>query len=162
PWSRLHWFFGDERMVAPNDRDSNFGMVREALLSRAPIPSANIHPIATVALSPTEGAAAYERILKGFYSAETLDPARPLFVVTLLGLGEDGHTASLFPGSQCLEEKERWVVAEPKARQKPFVPRITLTLPTLDSSRLVLFLVAGEAKHRPLEAVAAGQDLPAG
>jgi 6-phosphogluconolactonase len=162
PWSRLHWFWGDERMVPPDHPDSNFGMAREALLNSAPVPPGNIYPIKMVGLFPAEAAATYERTLKTFYGAETLDPARPLFDIMLLGLGEDGHTASLFPGSATLDEEERWVVAEPRAHQSPFVPRVTLTLPALGSSRLGLFLVAGASKHGPLQAIAEGRDLPAG
>ena len=97
PWSRTHWFWGDERFVPHDDALSNYRMVREALLSRAPIPALNVHPIPTEGVSPEAAASAYERQLKSFYGAECLDPARPLFDVTLLGLGPDGHTASLFP-----------------------------------------------------------------
>ncbi len=106
PWSRAHWFWGDERFVPPDDALSNYRMVREALLSRAPIPAANIHPVPTEGLDPEAAASAYERELKSFYGAERLDPARPLFDVTLLGLGEDGHTASLFPGTAVLAERD--------------------------------------------------------
>ena len=101
PWSRTHWFWGDERFVPHDDALSNYRMVREALLSRAPIPADNVHPIPTEGISPEAAASAYERQLKSFYGAERLDPARPLFDVTLLGLGPDGHTASLFPGRLC-------------------------------------------------------------
>src|SRR6478609_2559633 len=93
PWSRTHWFWGDERFVSHDDTLSNYRMVREALLSRAPIPAINVHPIPTQGTTPDKAAAAYERELKSFYGAEHLDAARPLFDVTLLGLGPDGHTA---------------------------------------------------------------------
>ena len=106
PWSRTHWFWGDERFVPHDDALSNYRMVREALLSRAPIPALNVHPIPTEGVSPEAAASAYERQLKSFYGAECLDPARPLFDVTLLGLGPDGHTASLFPGTAVLAEQE--------------------------------------------------------
>ena len=107
PWSRTHWFWGDEQFVPHDDALSNYRMVREALLSRAPIPAVNIHPIPTEGLSPEAAASAYERELKSFYGADHLDPARPLFDVNLLGLGPDGHTASLFPGSAVLAEREK-------------------------------------------------------
>jgi 6-phosphogluconolactonase len=97
--------------------------------------------------------------LKSFYGAERLDPERPLFDVTLLGLGEDGHMASLFPGTSALMERERWVVA---VTDGPFEPRMTLTYPALESSRLVLFLVAGTAKRTILSRVLGGdRELPA-
>jgi 6-phosphogluconolactonase len=144
PWSRTHWFWGDERFVPHDDPLSNYRMVRDALLSRAPIPTANIHPVPTEGLSPEAAASAYERELKSFYGAERLDPARPLFDVTLLGLGPDGHTASLFPDTAVLAERERWVAAVVEAKSEA---RITLTYPALESSRRTAFLVAGEDKR---------------
>jgi 6-phosphogluconolactonase len=143
PWHRTHLFWGDERFVPRDDASSNYRMVREAMLSRTPIPATNIHPVQTEGLTPDAAASDYERELKSFYGAERLDRARPLFDVILLGLGPDGHTASLFPGTAVLEERERWVasVVGPKPT------RITLTYPTLESSRHVAFLVAGKEKR---------------
>jgi 6-phosphogluconolactonase len=143
PWHRTHLFWGDERFVPRNDESSNYHMVREAMLLRAPIPAANIHPVQTEGLSADAAASTYERELKSFYGAERLDGARPLFDVNLLGLGPDGHTASLFPGTAVLEERERWVAAV--VGPKP--TRITLTYPVLESSRHVAFLVAGKEKR---------------
>src|ERR1700730_12331151 len=143
PWSRTHWFWGDERFVPHDDALSNYRMVRESLLSRAPIPAVNVHPIPTEGVSPEAAASAYERTLKSFYGAERLDPARPLFDVTLLGLGPDGHTASLFPGTAVLAERDRWVAAVADAKSET---RITLTYPALESSRNAGFLGAGEEK----------------
>jgi 6-phosphogluconolactonase len=144
PWSRTHWFWGDERFVPHDDALSNYHMTRVALLSRAPVPANNIHAILTEGLSPEMAAAAYQSELKSFYGAERLDPRRPLFDVNLLGLGPDGHTASLFPGNAVLAERDKWVAAvvgaEPEAR-------ITLTYPTLESSWHAAFLVAGDAKR---------------
>ena len=155
PWSRTHWFWGDERFVPHDDGLSNYRMVREALLSRAPIPAINIHPIPTEGVSPEAAAFAYERELKYFYGAERLDPARPLFDVTLLGLGLDGHTASLFPGTAVLAERDRWVAAEAEAR-------ITLTYPALESSRRAAFLIAGAGKRAMLDRLRRGDaSLPA-
>ena len=94
-------------------------------------------------LTPEQAAAAYETTLKRFYGADALDPERPLFDVTLLGIGEDGHTASLFPGQPALQEQRRWAVAVIGAKSEP---RITLTYPALDSSRDVAFLATGEGK----------------
>jgi len=123
---------------------SNYRMVQEALLSQAPIPASNIHPIPTEGVNPEAAASAYERDLKCFYGAERLDPARPLFDVTLLGLGPDGHTASLFPGTAVLTERDRWVAAVVGAKSEA---RITLTYPALESSRHAAFLIAGEEKR---------------
>jgi 6-phosphogluconolactonase len=159
PWERIHWFWGDERFVPPDHPDSNYRMVREAMLSRVAIPAGNIHPVPTVGLDPEEAARAYERELQAVHGGDRLEPARPLFDVTLLGLGSDGHTASLFPGAAALEERQRWVVAVVGAKPEP---RISLTFPTLDSSRNVAFLVAGEGKRAVFARVLAGdRALPA-
>ncbi len=144
PWSRTHWFWGDERFVPHDDALSNYRMVRVALLSRVPVPPANIHPIPTEGLTADAAASQYERELKSFYGAGHLDPSRPLFDVNLLGLGPDGHTASLFPGSPMLAERDKWVAAVVGAKPEA---RITLTYPTLESSRHVAFLVAGDEKR---------------
>lgn len=161
PWTQIHWFFGDDRAVPWDDERSNVRMVREAFGHGSPIPPTHLHFI------PSDegleaGARAYERTLLDFYGADTLDPARPLFDLVLLGLGEDGHTASLFPGKPEAGESDALVVAVPDAGLAPFVPRISLTRPALLSSRHVLFLVTGEGKRAPLGRLAAGEDLPAG
>ena len=148
PWSRVHWFWGDERFVPHGDAQSNYRMVWNALLSRAPIPAANIHPIPTVGMSPEDAAIAYEHELQFFYGSPILDPARPLFDVTLLGLGPDGHTASLFPGDAALAERKRWAVAVEDAKSET---RITLTYPVLESSQNAAFLVAGKEKREILD-----------
>lgn len=159
PWSRTHWFWGDERFVPHNDALSNYRMVREALLSRAPIPAINIHPIPTEGLSPEMAASAYEGELKTFYGAAHLDPGRPLFDVNLLGLGADGHTASLFPGNPVLAERDKWVCAVVGAKPEA---RITLTYPVLESSRHAVFLVAGDEKRAILKRLRRNDDsLPA-
>jgi 6-phosphogluconolactonase len=136
-------------------------MVRHALFDRIDAPEDTIHPIWTEANGPEESAIVYEEELKRFYASDRFDPARALFDVTLLGLGEDGHTASLFPGSAALEIRQRWAVPVPHAAVEPYVPRITLTLPTLASSRVVLFLVTGASKREILTRIFAGEDLPA-
>jgi 6-phosphogluconolactonase len=146
-WERVHLFFGDERFVPQDHPDSNYRMTRETLISRVPIPAENVHAVDTSAASPEAAAAAYERTLQDFYGKTTLDLARPLFAVSLLGLGDDGHTASLFPGTSALLEKDRWVTAVIGAKPEP---RITLTYPALASSGTVAFLVAGAAKHAML------------
>jgi 6-phosphogluconolactonase len=158
PWDRVHWFWGDERFVPWDDPESNYGMARAAMLSRAPVPPGNIHGVVTTG-TPEEAARRYEEVLKSYYGSGNLDPARPLFDVQLLGLGPDGHTASLIPGTSALGERERWTAQVIGARPEP---RITLTYPVLDSSRHVAFLVAGADKREILTRVLSGdQALPA-
>jgi 6-phosphogluconolactonase len=143
PWSRTHWFWGDERFVPVSDPQSNCRMVRESMLSHVPVPTVNVHPIPTAGVGARAAADAYERELRSFYGAERLDPARPLFDATLLGLGPDGHTASLFPGTDVLKERNRWVAAV----DTQLGMRVTLTYPAIASSRRVLFLVEGREKR---------------
>jgi 6-phosphogluconolactonase len=161
PWQSVHWFVGDDRFVPPDDPLSNMGMARRLFLDRVNAPAANIHPMPTTATTPEAAARLYESGLQRFYGVERLDPARPLFDLVLMGLGSDGHTASLFPGAPALAERERWVVGVDKAHLAPFVPRVTLTFPALASSREMLFLVSGEDKRDILARVLAGEDLPA-
>jgi 6-phosphogluconolactonase len=157
PWDRAHWFFGDERFVPHDHPDSNYRMVRAALFDAAPVPAGNVHPVPTAG-EPAQAAQAYANELRDFYGDAALDPQRPLFDVVLLGLGEDGHTASLFPGTTALQERQRWVVdvLNPKSE-----PRITLTYPALQSTRALAFLVAGANKRDILARVWRGDDLPA-
>lgn len=144
PWARTHLFWGDERFVPHDDARSNYRMAHEALLTKISIPAQHIHPIPTAGLSPEAAACAYEYELKSFYGSDQLDPARPLFDVTFLGLGEDGHTASLFPNTAVLAERKRWAAAVIGAKTEP---RITLTYPTLESSRHTAFLIQGKDKQ---------------
>jgi 6-phosphogluconolactonase len=159
PWDRIHWFWGDERFVPWDHPDSNYRMVREAMLGRAPVPANNIHGVMTADGTPADAARSYERDLQSYYGAASLDPDRPLFDVQLLGLGSDGHTASLIPETSALDIRDRWAIEVIGARPEP---RITLTYPVLDSSRYVAFLVAGADKREILDRVLAGdQALPA-
>ena len=159
PWSRTHWFWGDERFVPHDDKQSNYHMVREAMLSHAPAPGTNIHPVPTEVLSAEAAASIYEQELKGFYGADDLDPGRPFFDVVLLGLGADGHTASLFPDTDVLGVRDRWVAAVIGAKPEA---RITLTYPALESSRHAAFLVAGKEKRDVFSRLRRGDcDLPA-
>jgi 6-phosphogluconolactonase len=159
PWARTHWFWGDERFVSHDSPESNYRMAHEAMLAHAPVPTGNVHPVPTEGLTPDEAALSYERQLKDFYGTSTLTPDRPLFDVTFLGLGPEGHTASLFPGTAILKERTRWVGAV--IGTKP-VPRITLTYPALESSREVAFLVSGAAKRAVVERLLEGDpELPA-
>jgi 6-phosphogluconolactonase len=158
PWHRVSWYWGDERFVSADHPDSNFRMVHRAMLSQAPVPPENVHPV-SVDGTPEEAAFRYERSLQEAYGGVILDPARPLFDVTLLGLGADGHTASLLPGQPALEERRRWVVAIPRGRS---AARISLTYPALESSRWVAFLVTGAEKAKIFEAIRTGvSDTPA-
>src|ERR1700674_908005 len=158
PWSRVSWYWGDERFVPYDHPDSNYRMTREAMLAKAPVPREKIHPVPTDG-SPEDAARRYERTLQESYGATTLDPARPLFDITLLGLGTDGHTASLLPGEPVLNERQRWVAAVSHARPEV---RITMTFPVIDSSRCVAFLVAGSEKTAMFNAIrAGGSDVPA-
>jgi 6-phosphogluconolactonase len=161
PWDRVHWFIGDDRFVPESDPLSNMGMARRLFLDRVGAPRQNIHPIPTDANYPEGAARLYEDELKAYYGADRLDPARPMFDLALMGLGADGHTASLFPNSPALAEKQRWVLAVAKAGMEPFVPRVTLTFPTLASTREMLFLVDSADKHAILNRVLSGEDLPA-
>jgi 6-phosphogluconolactonase len=160
PWDRVHWFIGDERFVPASDPLNNMGVARRIFLDQCS-PAANIHPIPTDAADLDAGAEHYERELKSFYGAEQLDHARPLFDLVLMGVGPDGHTASLFPDYPALEETAHWTVAVPKANVEPFVPRVTLTLPALNSCREMLFEVAGTEKRAILTRVFGGENLPA-
>jgi 6-phosphogluconolactonase len=158
PWRRVHWYWGDERFVPYDHPDSNFRMTREAMLAKAPVPPENINPIPTDG-DPDAAAARYEQTLQAAYGGAVLDPARPLFDVTLLGLGPDGHTASLLPGEPVLEERRRWVAAVSHGRPEV---RITMTYPAIDSSRQVAFLVAGKEKAAIMGEIRGGDSqLPA-
>ena len=159
PWDRVHWFIGDERFVPTGDRRNNMKMAREAFLDQC-APASNIHPIPTDT-DPDDCANRYARALQSFYGADRLDPIRPLFDLVLMGVGPDGHTASIFPGYPALTEAERWAVGVPQAHVEPFVPRVTLTLPVLASCREMLFEVAGADKRPILTRVFGGESLPA-
>ena len=145
PWGESHVFFGDERCVPPDDPASNYRMAKEALLSRV---GTNVHRM------PGEScdADAYESDLRSFFTVES-----PTFDLALLGLGEDGHTASLFPGDPALEINDRWVAHV----ERPDYARLTLTLPALSASRVAIFLVAGATKRGALRQLLDGDDIPA-
>ncbi len=151
-WAKLHVFWGDERCVPYDSTDSNYGEAKRLLLDHVPIIPAQIHPF-DVTLPPVEAARAYDELLRR--SA----PDGPIFAVTFLGLGEDGHTASLLPGQPVLEERE--ALAAMVAEGRPEV-RLTLTYPALARSEIVAFLVSGEAKRPIFRDLRAGlADVPA-
>ena len=161
PWQRVHWFWGDDRFVPQSDERSNAGAARRLFLDRVPAPPETLHPVPTDAANVDEAARRYEAELRAFYGADRLDPGRPLFDVVLMGVGGDGHTASLFPGQPQVDETKHWVVGVPKAGMEPYVPRVSLTLPALASSRDMLFLVTGRSKREIVGRVLSGADLPA-
>jgi 6-phosphogluconolactonase len=156
-WKGIHVFFSDERCVPPEHPDSNFGMVRRLLLSRIPIPSSNVHRMRGEDPDPAEAAAGYELEIRGHFALRSGE--WPRFDCVLLGMGADGHVASLFPGSSALEERERVCVAVPQLAGW----RITLTLPALNGSSAVLVLAAGEAKMDAVRRVqgSRARELPA-
>jgi 6-phosphogluconolactonase len=170
PLEQLHLFFGDERYVPADHPDSNYRMVREAWLDPAQFPAANVHAMATDAPDPAQAAQAYEVELRRVFQEQASGDAAagaeqtdrlPQFDIVLLGMGDDGHTASLFPQTAALDAGDRWVTVGNKGDD----PRLTLTLPLLNQARTVLFLVAGASKQAALAQVfsktAVGADYPA-
>lgn len=157
PWDHVHWFIGDDRFVPQDDPLSNAGMARRAFLD-ACAPQQNVHFIRTDAATPDEAARLYEEDLHAFQMSRGREP---LFDLVLLGLGPDGHVASLFPGFPAADETKLWVAGVPQANVAPFVPRVSLTLPCLGSTHEMLFLASGHDKKAILARVLAGEDLPA-
>jgi 6-phosphogluconolactonase len=141
-WDRLQLFWGDERFLPHDSPQSNYRMAQEALLSRVPLLEKNIHPV-PVDGAPADAARRYETTLKRVYGEASLAPGKPLFDLVLLGLGEDGHIASLLPNEPVLDERECWVAAVEHGRPEA---RITLTYPSLESSRAIACLVTGASK----------------
>jgi 6-phosphogluconolactonase len=152
-WRKMHLFWGDERNVAPDDANSNFRMAREAMVSKIPIPPENIYRIPTGDRTAEAVAEEYEEALRRFFSMPAHKNAFPRFDLILLGMGKDGHTASLFPGSPALDEKRKWVLAVDPPDLSPRVARITLTLPVINNGASVLFLVSGSEKHDVLHSI---------
>jgi 6-phosphogluconolactonase len=151
PWRETEIFFGDERCVPPKDPSSNYAMVREALLDRVPIPPRSIHRMGGEVRPASEAAARYARLIGR--AARGTGSTEPRFDLLLLGIGPDGHTASLFPGAPSLRERRRSVVSVRRPGQPPWVPRLTLTIPALDSSREACFLVSGDDKAPAVRAI---------
>ena len=158
PWRGVHLFWGDERCVPASDPSSNYGMAWEDFLQKVPVPAERIHPMPGHRV-PEQGALTYERELKRLFD---LRPGFfPLFDLVFLGLGKDGHTASLFPGQESLDEDERWVVAVRGG--DPDVDRLTLTFPVINRAREVILMVSGAEKAGAVKAVIEAEDrrLPA-
>ena len=145
-WSRVHFFWGDERFVPHDDPASNYHLVQETLLDQVPIPPGNLHPIPTELQTPEESARRYEAELRAHFGEGI-----PAFDLILLGVGTDGHTASLFPRSLALREREAWVVSVNEPLHPP--PRLSLTLTVLNAGRVILFLVAGEEKKQIVKTI---------
>lgn len=150
PWDKVHLFWGDERYVPKDDPLSNYRMTREALIAHVAIPAANVHRVRGPEdfATPEAAAEAYESELRKFFGS-----AAPAFDLQLLGLGVEGHTASLFPGSPALEETKRWVMAVEAPANPP--RRLTLTPAVLNQARNAFFLVAGEDKREIIHALRA-------
>jgi 6-phosphogluconolactonase len=160
PWDKTFFFWGDERHVPPTDDESNFRMADETLLSKIPVPAANIFRVPSENPDAVAAADAYEQTLRTFWTVA--DGEFPHFDLILLGMGPDGHTASLFPETPALKEKSRWFVAN--WVEKLHTHRLTLTLPVLNAARQVAFLVSGmdkaSALHEVLEGDAPGEKYP--
>ena len=150
-WSKVHVFFGDERTVLPDHEDSNYLMAQRTLLSHVPVGS--VHRMRGE-LPPAEAAAAYEQELQEFFGPDSV----PAFDLILLGIGEDGHTASLFPETSALDVTDRWVVANPVLKLE--TTRLTLTIPVINAAKAVTFLVAGEGKAEALKQILEGDADP--
>ena len=154
PWNRMFFFFGDERHVPPDSRDSNFRMANESLFSKVPIPAANIFRVPAENPDASAVAEAYEKSVRTFFA---LRPGEfPRFDLILLGMGPDGHTASLFPETAALQETSRLVMANWVEKLKSY--RITFTLPVLNAARRVTFLVSGTDKAPALREVLEGKE----
>ena len=149
PWGHVHLFWGDERYVPPDDAHSNYRMAKETLLDHVPCPASNVHPMTTHSSDPDAAAQAYEATLRSYFA-----DAPPAFDLVLLGLGPEGHTASLFPGSSVLAEPTRWVRAVTAPADPPV--RLTLTFPLLTRAANIYFLVTGSNKARALHHILTG------
>jgi len=156
PWEASHFFWADERHVPPEHPESNYRAAREALLARVPVPGARVHRIPAENPDAEAAAAAYERDLAAFFAPPAGLP--PRFDLVLLGMGADGHTASLFPGSEAIGEQRRWVVAPWIERLR--ARRITLTPPVINAAADVVFLVSGAGKAETLKQVLQGPPRP--
>lgn len=151
PWDQVVVCFEDERDVPADHAESNYRMAHEALLAHVPIPAANVHRIPTDVTPPKEAAATYEKTLRSLFDSEW-----PQFDLALMGVGEDGHTASLFPGSPGVDEKQAWVIAPFVDKLK--VRRYSLTLPALANAREMVFLAVGPGKAEAVSACLEGAE----
>ena len=151
PWEKIHVFWGDERYVPPDHPDSNQKMAREAWLDRVNIPSSNIHPMPTTAGNPETDALQHQTELEQFFAVSAGE--MPIFDIVLLGMGDDGHTASLFPHTEALKVSDRLITVGNKDGQ----PRLTFTAPLINHARCVIFIVSGANKQAALNQVFASE-----
>jgi 6-phosphogluconolactonase len=156
PWAKVYFFWGDERCVPPDHPESNYGMARMMMLEKVPVPKENVYRMPTEKGNARTVAAEYEKILRAFFGFN--EGQQPRFDLILLGMGEDGHTASLFPGTAAL--KERGTVTANNI-QRLGTDRITLTIPAINQAAHIVFLVSGSSKAAVLKEVLEGQDQPA-
>jgi 6-phosphogluconolactonase len=159
PWDKIFFFWGDERHVPPNHADSNYRMVEDALLSKVPVPTENVYRVRGEEIDAEGVAQEYEQVIRDFFRLKAGE--FPRFDLVLLGLGPDGHTASLFPESFALSETRRIVVANWVERLKTH--RITFTYPVLNAAACDIFLVSGlEKREKVRQILEEHQDFPAG
>ena len=156
PWEKVHFFWGDERHVPPDHPESNYRMADECMFARLPVPPENIHRIKSEIPDASRAAELYQQELSSFFKLKA--GQWPRFDCVLLGMGPDGHTASLFPQTVALDEQERMVVAD--WVEKIQTQRITMTLPVLNNAESVVFLVSGENKAETLKMVLEGEKMP--
>ena len=154
PWDKIHFFFSDERHVPPDSPDSNFRMANESLFAKAPIPKENIHRVPAEIPDADTAAQSYEQTLRQFFQIEE-DEDLPRFDLILLGLGPDGHTASLFPGTAALHEDDRLMAANWVEKFKTW--RLTFTYPVINNAAAVLFMATGEEKQEALLQILQGK-----
>lgn len=157
PWHDSHFFWSDERCVPADHADSNYGLARRELLTRVPIPAGHVHRAPTEIGAANLAAAAWEHALREFFAVAPRAPVFPEFDLVILGIGADGHTASLFPRAPELDIAGHWVAAVAPAGT-PSVARLTLTLPVFNHARHVMFLAAGPDKRHVVDSIAVGQD----
>lgn len=165
PWQQIHFFWGDERCVPKKHPDSNYALAHETFLSKLNVPDKNIHRMPADLATVSEGAEQYEATIRDFFN--TLEPMPSSgaarregagFDLVLLGMGEDGHIASLFPGEKTLLEEKRWVAPVESDQGSPPVPRLSLTLPIINRSKCVLFLISGARKIEVMQSILAGPE----
>ena len=154
-WSEVYVFFGDERMVAPDTPESNYFLAVDKLLAHVPVPDENVFPYVTLGVSAEDAAELYAQELTAFFGGP------PVFDLVFLGMGEDGHTASLFPGHDEVTNPSGKLVAAVHGAPKPPPTRLTLTYQTIDAAKNVLFLVGGKGKAEVLKRIKNKETLPA-